>query len=660
LERPFAAYRGDEPYVFICYSHDDKALVYPEITWLCEHGVNVWYDEGISPGEEWSEELGQAIDGAERFLYFVSPQSVASRHCRNELNFAQNHGKSILSVYLQDTKLPSGVELVISASQAVVKPDLSEEDYRARLLRALGRPTITAGVTAVPTTFAPPPRRHLWALAALVLIVCGGFALWFLDRSLEVAETVRPALDLSLGVLPFSAVGTDAGASTYADAVTEELRTVIAGYQELETVSVGDATATEDVTNASYVLGGTVQRQGDRVRLRAHLMRTEDRRTVWAETWEHDLADEMADPAETATTVARFVRGQLEFDQRCETARRTSRSAEAAAAYCAALSEAVLVGLLGGGDWRLILNRAQRAVTLDPGIAGAYAFIADGYANLGSSGAMGWRDASRNAHAAIDRGLALAPNDPELLRARGQVYQNLDLDYPAAEASYRASLASDPLDPIACWNHFGLGLLAIARGNLTEALDQSRRALRICDSSANIYLVNALALWSAGQNRAAIQVVDAGLDLVEDGPTRLYLLYIKAHAHDTLNESAEANAALDEALGSLGPTLKPYLAGPLARVGRTDEARALLAELESLDDDPPVAAMVAAYTSLEQPDRAFEWIHKAIDRRIRAVIGTLRTRPDLSELRKDRRWREVMAHLEAEEAEGSARPSGDR
>ena len=31
LDRPFEAYRGDEPYLFICYAHDDQAVVYPEI-----------------------------------------------------------------------------------------------------------------------------------------------------------------------------------------------------------------------------------------------------------------------------------------------------------------------------------------------------------------------------------------------------------------------------------------------------------------------------------------------------------------------------------------------------------------------------------------------------------------------------------------------------
>ena len=53
MERPFPAYQGDAPYIFVSYAHDDAALVYPEITRLKEQGFNVWYDEGISPGATW-------------------------------------------------------------------------------------------------------------------------------------------------------------------------------------------------------------------------------------------------------------------------------------------------------------------------------------------------------------------------------------------------------------------------------------------------------------------------------------------------------------------------------------------------------------------------------------------------------------------------------
>jgi hypothetical protein len=36
MERPFPAYKGDDPYIFVCYAHDDSEMVYPEIIRLRE------------------------------------------------------------------------------------------------------------------------------------------------------------------------------------------------------------------------------------------------------------------------------------------------------------------------------------------------------------------------------------------------------------------------------------------------------------------------------------------------------------------------------------------------------------------------------------------------------------------------------------------------
>ena len=83
-----------------------------------------------------------------------------------------------------------------------------------------------------------------------------------------------------------------------------------------------------------------------------------------------------------------------------------------------------------------------------------------------------------------------------------------------------------------------------------------------------------------------------------------------------------------------------------------DEARALLAQLEAMET-PPVEYMVRAYVELDR-DRAFEWIHIAIDRHVTFLVGGLRTSIVYAELRKDPRWTEVMAHLEGEEAKGGA------
>ena len=95
-DRPLPAYEGDAPYIFVCYGHADADIVHPEIRWLQDQGFNVWWDEGIDPGTVWREGLAKAIKDSSLFLFFVTPNSVASAHCLRELNFSQEEQKPFL------------------------------------------------------------------------------------------------------------------------------------------------------------------------------------------------------------------------------------------------------------------------------------------------------------------------------------------------------------------------------------------------------------------------------------------------------------------------------------------------------------------------------------------------------------------------------------
>ena len=140
MDKPFAAYQGNEPYVFVCYAHGDAETVYPEIRWLHDHGVRIWYDEGISPGAEFPEALGRAVAGAKALLFYVSPRSVASRHCRDEVYYAQENDVPVLAAHLLPTELPPGMALTLGTSQALLRHQLREPDYRERLLSTLTGP----------------------------------------------------------------------------------------------------------------------------------------------------------------------------------------------------------------------------------------------------------------------------------------------------------------------------------------------------------------------------------------------------------------------------------------------------------------------------------------------------------------------------------------
>ena len=121
MRMPYAVYEGSEPYLFISYSHLDAGAVEPLLKELTEKGFRFWYDEGIAPGSEWPEDVARHLNGAAVVLAFISPNSMNSENCRREINFALSKEKPLLSVTLEKTKLPLGMEMQLSSHQSVLR-----------------------------------------------------------------------------------------------------------------------------------------------------------------------------------------------------------------------------------------------------------------------------------------------------------------------------------------------------------------------------------------------------------------------------------------------------------------------------------------------------------------------------------------------------------
>ena len=178
---PYPAYDGEEPYIFVCYSHADREPVYRELLRLRDAGVNVWYDEGIPPGSEWEEEIAAAINQCAHFLYFVSPRSVTSRFCLNELQLAQSRERSVVVVHLEPTTLPNALQLSMGRLQALFKYLMRDTEYARKLLARLSEspsPSLEAEY------FQPPakPVTRRWkltlALSASFVVAVALFLGW--------------------------------------------------------------------------------------------------------------------------------------------------------------------------------------------------------------------------------------------------------------------------------------------------------------------------------------------------------------------------------------------------------------------------------------------------------------------------------------------------
>ena len=196
------AYQGDDPFIFVSYSHKDRAKVYPQLRWLQAQGFNVWFDEGISPGQRWTDELAEAIENCSLLLFFITPNSVASENCLNEVQFALGRERSLLSVHLETTKLPSGLELSIASRQAIIKENHDTAGYQRALAEAVAIELTNGPGVAVkppkPTSALPHFGRYpriYWAIALAALV---GVSLIGLNWSANSNE------EASIAVLPFN------------------------------------------------------------------------------------------------------------------------------------------------------------------------------------------------------------------------------------------------------------------------------------------------------------------------------------------------------------------------------------------------------------------------------------------------------------------------
>ena len=89
--------------VFISYSRKDIEPVRRMHAALAARERQTWVDwEGIPPTAEWMQEIRAAIDAAQAFAFVLSPDSLASRVCREELDHAVAQGKRLIPVVCRD------------------------------------------------------------------------------------------------------------------------------------------------------------------------------------------------------------------------------------------------------------------------------------------------------------------------------------------------------------------------------------------------------------------------------------------------------------------------------------------------------------------------------------------------------------------------------
>lgn len=114
LQTKFEAYTGNEPYLFVSYSHKDTAAVYPILDALYDRKYRIWYDESCENGNDFRDELRHRIEKAEAVLLFVSKSSMTSPFCGMEIIVARENNKRLYPIYLDDVDVPPAFAILLS------------------------------------------------------------------------------------------------------------------------------------------------------------------------------------------------------------------------------------------------------------------------------------------------------------------------------------------------------------------------------------------------------------------------------------------------------------------------------------------------------------------------------------------------------------------
>ena len=89
--------------VFLSYSRRDKAFSQRLCRALAAHGRQVWVDwDNIAPAEDWREAMYRGIQAARNFIFVISPHSLVSEHCQDELKHALAYNKRLIPVLWED------------------------------------------------------------------------------------------------------------------------------------------------------------------------------------------------------------------------------------------------------------------------------------------------------------------------------------------------------------------------------------------------------------------------------------------------------------------------------------------------------------------------------------------------------------------------------
>jgi serine/threonine-protein kinase len=251
----------------------------------------------------------------------------------------------------------------------------------------------------------------------------------------------------TIAVLPFLDVSPEPGNEYFSDGLTEEITQLLSTVEGLDVTSRTSSFSVKGMRlsareigtklNAAVLLEGSVRKSGDQLRIAAQLIRTEDGKHLWSNTYDREMRNVFTIQEEIAASIVNALRLKLGGGQR--------RYAESAEAY-----QLYLRGrhALTEGQPRQALDYFEKTVAMDSGYALAHAGIGDAFLIMEAQHLLPHTEAFPRAEVAAQKALDLDPMLSEAHTALAEISVR-KYRWNEAERSFRRALELNPNNAVA-------------------------------------------------------------------------------------------------------------------------------------------------------------------------------------------------------------------
>lgn len=427
-----------------------------------------------------------------------------------------------------------------------------------------------------------------------------------------------------VAVLPFVNLSPEADNEYFADGITEDVIAHLSKIRALRVISRASVmpfkrreSSLKEIgkaLGATILLDGSVRRAGDRVRIVAKLVDVESERHLWAETYDRQLTDIFAIQTDVALHIAGALEAELSLGERARVTRAPTADIQAYQLFLQGRQQHISYTPQA---YHRAVEYFDRAIERDPSFALAMAHLGMAYAELSEHGAIRSDFAYERAMKATRRALEL---DPDLSAAHctmGHLKTVYEYDWLGAEEEFKRALDLSPSNSDA---FAAYGRLCAALTRYDESIALHRRARELDPLAHRLDMVTAL--LRAGRYDQAIELADDAVQLEPE--------YARAHAtlgwaYVLSGRRVQGVAEIERAV-SLSKRSTLWLAQlgqAHAVTGNTTRAREILQELEQLAQRSYVSPYHFAYvyTGLGDPERAIDWLERAVGERSGAAYG---------------------------------------